>query len=178
MLDRLVAKTIHFKCAEVSDSEFILKLRTDSSFNKFLSATKSDIEQQKQWLSGYKERERLGKEYYFIIYRNDNNERIGTVRLYDFIKDKNSFCWGSWILNSNKTNSAALESALLVYLFAFNTLGFDQSHFDVRKMNAKVIGFHKKMGAEEVSSNDVDLFFIYRKNTFEQKIKNYKKFLE
>ncbi|MGQ7116015.1 hypothetical protein ACUOFC_65445, partial [Escherichia sp. TWPC-MK] len=52
-----------------------------------------------------------------------------------------------------------MESALLVYHFAFVELGFEQSHFDVRKNNEKVIEFHKKMGAIEVSNNELDIFF-------------------
>ncbi|WP_323932087.1 GNAT family N-acetyltransferase [Aeromonas hydrophila] len=158
------AKTISFRLIDVGDAEFILSLRTDGRLNRHLSQTSSSLEQQRDWIKNYKERENQGDEYYFIIYRNDNNEAVGTVRLYDFIHDKKSFCWGSWILNENKTKYAAMESAFLVYQIAFEKLGFERAHFDVRRENVKVIAFHQKMGAEVVSENDLDLFFEIEKN--------------
>ncbi|WP_421209340.1 GNAT family N-acetyltransferase [Aeromonas enteropelogenes] len=153
------AKTISFRLIEVDDAEFILSLRTDDKLNRHLSQTSSSLEQQREWIRNYKEREKKGDEYYFIIYRNDNNETVGTVRLYDFIREKKSFCWGSWILNENKTKYAAMESAFLVYQIAFENLGFERAHFDVRRENVKVIAFHQKMGAKIVSENDLDLLF-------------------
>ncbi|WP_368160636.1 GNAT family N-acetyltransferase [Aeromonas sp. R5-3] len=158
------AKTISVRLIDVGDAEFILSLRTDGRLNRHLSQTSSSLEQQRDWIKNYKERESQGDEYYFIIYRNDNNEAVGTVRLYDFIRDKKSFCWGSWILNENKTKYAAMESAFLVYQIAFEKLGFERAHFDVRRENVKVIAFHQKMGAKVVSENDLDLFFEIEKN--------------
>lgn len=158
------AKTISFRLIDIDDAEFILSLRTNDDLNKHLSLTSSSIEQQKEWIKKYKDREEAGNEYYFIIHRNDNNEAVGTVRLYDFIREKKSFCWGSWILNENKTRYAAMESAFLVYQIAFEDLGFERAHFDVRRENVKVIAFHHKMGARMVSENDLDLFFEIEKN--------------
>ena len=53
-----------------SDAEFIVKLRTDPVLGKWIHSTDSDIENQKQWLREYKERERNGLDYYFIFYKN------------------------------------------------------------------------------------------------------------
>jgi len=177
MLEEITSKTIFFKLADIDDAEFILELRTNATYNKHLSITKASLMDQRHWLKDYKLREKDNKEYYFIIYRKDSNERIGTVRLYDFIDNKKSFCWGSWILNERKTASSALESALLVYKVGFYSLGFEQSHFDVRKDNDKVIAFHKKMGAVETSKNDIDVFFNYTKEKFEERIVSFKKYL-
>ncbi len=157
------AKTINLRLIEVVDAEFILSLRTNDKLNKHLSQTNGSVEQQKEWINNYKKREKKGDEYYFIICRNDTNEAVGTVRLYDFIRDKKSFCWGSWILNENKTQYAAMESAFLVYQVAFDKLGFERAHFDVRRENVKVIAFHQKMGAEIVAENDLDMFFEVEK---------------
>ncbi|MFX3935327.1 GNAT family N-acetyltransferase; N-acetyltransferase, partial [Streptococcus suis] len=88
---------------------------------------------QAEWIRNYKNRENNGEEYYFIIFRSDDQSPIGTVRLYDFHENPKSFCWGSWILNEHKTKYAAVESALLVYEAGFSTLGFEQSHFEVMK---------------------------------------------
>ena len=115
---------------------------------------------------------------YFIIYRNDNNERIGTVRLYDFKTTPKSFCWGSWILNQNKTRYAAIESALLIYKFAFDQLKFDQSHFDVRKENLGVHNFHIRLGTQHISSNNLDNFYVYPASSYYSILSDYKKFIE
>lgn len=154
------SKTLAFQLASVDDAEFILSLRNDPKYNLHLSSVGNDVEKQKSWLEAYKAREKKALEYYFIII-NKKNEKCGTVRLYDFQGD--SFCWGSWILNEKKTRFAALESAYIVYKFAFDELGFQKSHFDVRKENAKVIKFHKRMGAEIKGEDKINFYFEIQK---------------
>ncbi|HCG8278609.1 TPA: GNAT family N-acetyltransferase [Vibrio parahaemolyticus] len=161
----LESKTIRIRFVEVSDAEFILSLRTDDKYNKYLSKVESDVEQQKAWIESYKRLEKEGKEYYFIIERIDGAP-CGTVRVYDIKPD--SFCWGSWILNESKTKYAALESAFLVYDFGFSVLGFNQSHFDVMKENKKVVSFHEKMGAVKVGESDDSYQYIIQKHAVEQ----------
>jgi len=153
--------TIHFKLAEVSDSAFILSLRTDERYNKYLSPVDADLKKQEEWLKSYKIKERKGQEYYFIIERNLDSLPIGTVRLYDFIGNKVSFCWGSWILNENKTRYAALETSLLIYDYAFDVLKFKRCHMDIRKENIDVINYHKKFGVEIVGETELDLIGYY-----------------
>jgi RimJ/RimL family protein N-acetyltransferase len=128
----------------------------DHRYNQFLSAVAPDIEAQRHWINKYKLDEASGVQYYFIIEKHDGT-RCGTVRVYDL--KTNSFCWGSWILNEQKTRFAALESAFLIYDFGFNTLGFSKSHFDVMKGNERVISFHRKMGAVQVGE-DLDNYYF------------------
>ena len=156
----LKSKTIRIRLVEEFDAEFILKLRLDEKYNLFLSSVNPDIKAQKDWIKKYKNDEANRKQFYFIIERNDGKP-CGTVRIYDL--KENSFCWGSWILNEDKTRYAALESALLVYDFGFNHLGFDFSHFDYRKGNEKVISFHKKMGALKIGEDDLNEYFSITK---------------
>ena len=169
----LKAKDINFRFADVSDAEFILSLRTDNHYNQHLSHVDSSVEKQKDWLKKYKERENKGEEFYFIIQRNVDNEPIGTVRLYDFIKDENSFCWGSWILNENKPPKAAVQSAILIYEYAFYNLDFNRSHFDVRKENTGVINFHLRFGAKQIGNTENDFLFHFYKSDYEIKRPNY-----
>jgi len=154
-------KTIHFRLVEITDTPFIHQLRLDVKYNKYLSTVDCDVKKQEEWLINYKKRETQKKEYYFIIARNDNDLPIGTVRIYDFIEKENSFCWGSWILNENKTKYAALESALLIYDFAFFELGFKRCHMDIRKENTKVIDFHQRFGVKIIGQTDADLLGHY-----------------
>jgi RimJ/RimL family protein N-acetyltransferase len=154
----LISTTIQFRPAQVADAEFIHSLRTNETYSRYISKVDDDINKQKEWLLKYKEREALGLEYYFIIQRNSDLLPIGTVRIYDFIKEEKSFCWGSWILTENKTHYAALECALLIYDFAFFELGYKRCHMDIRKQNAKAIEFHRKFGVRIVDESDIDLF--------------------
>ena len=174
---QLTAKTISLRLVEEDDAGFIHALRTNDIYNQHLSSTTGDVSSQKKWISKYKERERNKEEFYFIIERIDNGQKIGTVRLYDFITANNSFCWGSWILNENKTTSSAVESALLVYKFAFEELGFSQSHFDVRKDNIKVIAFHEKLGAIRDTESELDIFYNFPKSRYEESLDKFNKYL-
>lgn len=148
--------TIRLKLIEEEDAEFVLSLRLDPKYNSFLSEVTADLAAQKEWIKTYKTQEKQKEQFYFIIERIDGTP-CGTVRLYDFKGD--SFCWGSWILNENKTPLAAVESALLVYEFGFEKLKFSKCHFDVMKGNQKVIKFHKKFGAVETGEDEENYYF-------------------
>jgi len=163
----LEARNLKFRLVEVSDAEFILSLRLDPRYNEYLSKVNSSIEKQRDWIEGYKKDEGLGRQFYFLIERKDDTP-CGTVRLYDF-RDE-SFSWGSWILNDKKPRFAALESALLVYEFGFDKLGYKKSHFEVLKGNIGVIKFHLRMGAKKVSEDENSEYFeITKENLLKSK---------
>jgi len=160
------SNTINFRFVEEPDAAFINSLRTSETYNKYLSHVDDDVIKQQQWIKQYKIREKEGNEYYFIIQRNDTSEAIGTVRIYDFLQNESSFCWGSWILNDKKTKYAALESALIIYDFAFLELGYNRCHMDIRKENHKVIDFHKRFGVKIIAESDIDYFGHYYKEDY------------
>lgn len=165
----LESKTIRMRLVEEADAEFILKLRMDRKYNKFLSQVRQSVADQKKWIKDYKNKEERGEQYYFII-ENKEKGPCGTVRIYDLKED--SFCWGSWILNNQKTRYAALESAFLVYDFGFSSLGYQCSRFDVMKGNTSVIDFHRKMGAVETSEDENNIYFkISRASVEETKLR-------
>jgi len=167
-------KNTNLRLVEIDDAEFILNLRLDQTKSRYISKVENDLSKQINWLKEYKKREQAKTEYYFII-ENKNDEKCGVLRLYDFIAD--SFCWGSWILKENSPSYMAIESALLVYEFAFYNLKFNKSHFDVRIKNEKVVAFHTRLGATVTGSDELNYYFNYTKESYE-KIKNkYKKYL-
>ncbi len=170
----LSSKNITLRLVEESDAEFIVSLRVDDKYNKYLSSVSADIDNQKSWIKNYKAKEANREEFYFIIERNDGT-RCGTVRLYDFINE--SFCWGSWILNEDKGRYSALESALLVYEFGFDHLGFKKSHFEVVKGNSKVIDFHIKFGAIEVAQDDINHYYEIDKQSIEKVKKRFSRII-
>jgi len=157
----------------VDDAEFIVRLRSDESKGKYLSASDNYLAAQRAWITEYKERELAGSEYYFVIQGVDG-ECLGVVRLYDFQGD--SFCWGSWIMKPGAPSYAAIESALTVYEIAFGELHFKQSHFDVRKKNEKVVGFHKRFGAEVVNEDADNWYFVITEENYASAKLRYSKF--
>lgn len=152
----LTGRTIRLRFVEENDANFILKLRLDEKYNQFLSSVNPDLQSQVNWIKQYKNDEKAKKQFYFIIERLDGTP-CGTVRVYDLKED--SFCWGSWILNEDKTRYAALESAFLVYKFGFEGLSYKKSHFDVMRGNKGVISFHTKMGAVQTSEDEQNYYF-------------------
>lgn len=168
---KIIGKNILMRLVNVADAEFIVSLREDKK-NKFL--TKVDVENQRKWLHEYKVRESTNSEYYLIIC-SKNGVPCGAVRMYDFIG--NSFCWGSWLLNSNAPATAGIESALLVYEFAFYRLNFKHCHFDVRIENTKVRAFHERMGATITKTDDLDVYYELPIATYEFIKSKYSKFL-
>lgn len=166
-MNNLKAKTIQFRLAELDDANFIYSLRINKKLNEHISKVSGTEEQQREWLYAYKEREISGAEAYFIIERIDSEIPIGTVRLYGFI-DAEKFCWGSWILNNDKTRTAAIESAYLVYKYAFECRAFKSAYFQVDKNNKLVISFHEKTGAILVSEDDVNKNYEFTSECYEQ----------
>lgn len=145
----LEGNKLTFRDAVVSDAAFILSLRIDAEKSRYLSPVKPDMAAQEAWLQKYAE---TSNQAYFII--EHRGEAIGTVRLYD--PKQASFCWGSWILNHNSPVNAAIESALMVYAYAVDHLGFQEAHFDVRKDNESVWRFHERFGALKQGEKEID----------------------
>lgn len=164
MRDDVKGPNLRLRLILPQDALYVHELRINPAYNTHLSAVNGTVDDQRRWIEAYKEREAAGQEFYFIIARN-NGVPCGTVRIYDIRTD--SFTWGSWILDHNKPPKAALESALLVYQFAFDVLGKVQAVFDVRRDNARTLMFHRRFGANETHGDDTDLFFTYPRSQFE-----------
>ncbi|ATH13101.1 hypothetical protein CHL79_12085 [Delftia acidovorans] len=163
-------RTLVFRNAVVNDAEFILSLRTDPDKAKYLSQTRNNLEQQRNWLENYSINE---GQAYFII--ENDGEAIGTVRLYD-AKGK-SFCWGSWIIKNGSPSHAAIESALMVYAFSTDSLEFTASHFDVRKDNEHVVRFHERFGAKRTGETREDYLFSISIFQIKDALRKYSRFL-
>jgi RimJ/RimL family protein N-acetyltransferase len=165
----IIGKNINLREVEVRDAEFILSLRLDPELNAHISATQNDLAKQREWIERYIS---LKKDKYFIIQDKQSNA-VGTVRIYDMLD--NCFCWGSWIVRPEARNYASLESAVLLYEYAFFDLGFNLSKFDVRKANHKALNFHIKFGATITSEDEQDFFMTFHKKDFIQNRNGYLK---
>lgn len=150
------------------DIEFLLSLRLNNNLNKYLNHIDSDRNKQLEWLLHYKQREAAGNDYYFVIsdkYVGD----IGFVRVYDINSDDKTFTWGSWIIKEeNRPKYAAIESALLVYEFAFLELDLSLARFVVNNNNIKVIQFHNRFGAKFKFLDEMNHTFELPKSVYIQ----------
>ena len=141
-------RTLVLRDASPEDAAFILALRTQARKSRFLSAVSGSMTDQQAWLRRYQARD---GEAYFVI-ESLAGAALGTVRLYD--ARGSSFCWGSWILDDSAPPTAAIESALMVYAYAVDTLGFRAAHFQVQRGNERVRRFHERFGAVLVDACD------------------------
>lgn len=153
-------KNIEFREVSISDAEFIIQLRTDPERGKYLSPTSNEIDRQRGYIADYLKNQH---EYYFII-TDRKQQPLGTIRIYDMRED--SFCWGSWILSKDAPKSAAVESAILIYDFAFFSLHYPRCHFDVRKDNQRVVDFHRRFGARITREDDLNYYFEYDRDAY------------
>ena len=170
----IYGKNINMRTVTTEDAEFIYNMRQNQNKTKYLSTVTGTVESQKEWIKNYKQREEEKKEFYFVIESKDK-EKLGLVRMYDFQDE--SFCWGSWLIKEDALKTTAIESALQIYEFGFYSLGFEKSHFDVRKGNDKVIAFHQRFGAKIVDEDELDYFFNFEKSDYEKTKKKYKRYL-
>jgi len=147
-----------------NDAAYVYGLRTDPKYNSHLSNVTGTVEDQRKWIESYKDREAAGQEFYYVIERKDGT-RCGLVRLYDIEAD--SFTWGSWILDENKTRNAALESAVLSFGIGFDTLEMHSAIVDVRVVNEHAAAFYRRLGMVETHRTDQDIFFNYTREQFD-----------
>ncbi|TLT05402.1 GNAT family N-acetyltransferase [Aliarcobacter cibarius] len=170
----IYGKNINMRTVTTKDAEFIYNMRQNQNKTKYLSKVTGTVESQKEWIKNYKRREEEKKEFYFVIESKDE-KKLGLVRMYDFQDE--SFCWGSWLIKEEAPKTTAIESALQIYEFGFYSLGFEKSHFDVRKGNDKVIAFHHRFGAKIVDEDELDYFFNFEKSDYEITKEKYKRYL-
>ncbi|KZB97234.1 hypothetical protein AU375_06566 [Methylobacterium radiotolerans] len=158
----------HFRLVDVSDAAFIFDLRQDAAIGRYLNKPAPSVAEQAQWIEAYKSRERRGEDFYFVIMHE--GRRRGLVRLYDIrsLEGRESFSWGSWIIPPPPVPGLASYSALAIYEIGFAGFGFDQSHFDVRKGNTKVLGFHTSTGARIVSEDAENFYFVFERDRYDR----------
>ena len=157
----LDSKTIRLRLIEEKDASFVLSLRLDSAYNQFLSAVTPDVDALLLWIKNYKIDEAAGTRFIFIKNPTPPAKRVTLKIIKPYSSARRAV---NFLYNENKTRYSALESAFLVYKFAFDILKFKKSHFDVRKGNDKVISFHEKMGAIKTGENELDYFFEITKS--------------
>ena len=137
------------------DAEFILSLRTNPELNRFIHATSSDIENQRQWIRDYKKREMDGVEYYFIY--SKDGPPFCVNRIYGINGDEGTT--GSWIC-ALKTNPVdVLTTSIVLYYIVFDEIKLRRVLFDTRKDNLSALKVNRALGGVCIDETDKDYFF-------------------
>lgn len=155
---------LSLRLIQPGDAAYLYRLRTDPKYNAHLSPVSGTVDDQRLWITRYKDREAAGEEYYFVMERRDTREPCGVVRLYD-IKDDH-FTWGSWILDHHKPAKAALESVVLSFGVGFDTLGKSRALIDVRRGNGRAIAIYERLGMRRTGEDEINLYFDYTAEKF------------
>ena len=170
-VSRITGKTIVLRDVLPSDADFIFSVRTDPKKSAYISSVSGDVADQVRWIEQY----RTGEGQAYFIIENKEGHALGTVRLY--AARGNSFCWGSWILANGAPPSASIESALIVYRFALDTLGFTGAYFQVSRENTSVWAFHERFGARRAGETNVEFEYTIDQAEIRQSFARYKKFV-
>lgn len=161
---RVEGPNLVLRLIQPEDAVYVYGLRSNPAYNTHLSTVTGTVDDQRNWIEDYKSREAQGQELYYVIERKDG-VRCGLVRLYDI--EAESFTWGSWILDENKTRKAALESAVLSFGVGFDALGLHSAIVDVRIANEHAAAFYRRLGMVETHRTDRDIFFNYARERFD-----------
>jgi RimJ/RimL family protein N-acetyltransferase len=128
-----------------SDAGYLLELRARGG--EFLNRGARTLDEQSAWLGRYFAR---NGDYCFIVETADGQRREGLVGLYDIDQDAGTAEWGRWVLAPR--SNAAVESALLVYRFAFDAVSLASVRCRTLAANAKVVAFHDSCGLARMSA--------------------------
>lgn len=146
------------------DAAFIVKLRTDKSLSKYIHSTDSSVENQKEWIQKYKEREALGLEYYFIFYYDENP--IGLERIYNLTSD--TFTHGSLVFSPDSPIGSSVKADIITREVGFSILNKKANLFDVSKGNNGVIAYHQRYKPMVISEDEEGYHYSLSKENFEK----------
>lgn len=134
----LEGKYVTLVPVDVEDAEFTRNIRRSPEFCNFFPKLDNTLEEQVAWI--IQQREKPGD--YFFVVRNKENNRIGTIGLYNFHGD---ICEaGRLTVRGNAYQS--IEAQILSFDFAFYQLGVKQTVSYIFADNGRALRFSRKFG--------------------------------
>lgn len=150
---------IHVRLVQESDAEFITALRSNAKLGRYIHANSGDVEAQKQWTREYKKREAEATDYYFIFFKED--KPIVLCRLYNIDWVHLTYTSGSWLSVPGTDYEAVMTCSVIMGEIAQDILGLLVDIYDVRKGNAQVLNFHRKIAcAMQYGETELDYLFM------------------
>lgn len=138
---QVIGEAFQLRPVHASDAEFIYSIRTDPVLSEFIGETRDGLDGQKEWLAAYESQD---GDFYFIVEKARGAIPVGTIGIYDIDFKSKSAEWGRWLIMPG--SSAAVESALLLYRFAFNVLKLEHVYCRTVVENCAVHSFHSSCG--------------------------------
>lgn len=160
---------IKARFVDVPDVDFVLSLRSDKELTKYIHQTDNDRDAQIAWLKGYKEREKAGKEYYFIF--SKDGVEYGLERIYNVTEG--SFTHGSFLFKPDAPIGMSSLCDIITREVGFDVLGIPKNLFDVRKGNNNVLHYHKTFQPTLLYETELDRFFELSKENFDKNKQKY-----
>lgn len=173
---RIDGQIVSLRFVNPDDAQFVYLLRTDPALNRYINPVSGGVDDQRSWIKAYKEREARSEEFYFIVEEVGSRKPCGLVRLYEL--ENTQLIWGSWILHQDRPRLAALESAILSFGFAFETLGMDLCVLNVRRGNQTAINFYRRFGMKETGTDCENLYFEYSASAYRASAPRLREFLK
>ena len=147
------------RLVNIGDAEFITRLRSDNKLGRYIHASNGDVEEQRNWISEYKEREKQGLDYYFIFYKDENP--YGLCRLYNIDWIHLSYTAGSWLCVPGTSVEEMMLTSYITGYIAHNILGLKINLYDVRKGNKQVLKYHRNiLCAYQYAETESDYLFM------------------
>jgi hypothetical protein len=146
------------------DAPFIVELRNNPQLNTHLSATSAAVADQVKWIEAYKEREKKGEEFYFVI--TENGERKGLYRLYRI--NPTSFTIGSWLFTKCSYQNLPLLTEILMDEVGFFVLNKKIMLFDTRKDNQRVLRYSAIKKPLHYTEDEKHHYFLLQREQWEE----------
>lgn len=134
----LCGKYVYLHSADIDDAEFTLSIRKNPELMKYMPILDITIDQQRAWI----ESQRKQVNDYFFVVRNNLNQPIGTVSLYN-MQEKTAES-GRLVLIGNALENA--EAVLLLFRFGFQYLQLERIQGRVYVNNKRAIRFNSLFG--------------------------------
>ena len=137
-------KYTYLRQVKVEDAEFILSLRTDPIYSRYINDTENDLDIQIEWIT---QQQSKPDDYYFVICDSDNNPK-GVISLYNFDHDGKNAEMGRLICP--KSPIQLIESLILIGIFGFEILGLKSVFYRMNPDNQETISVTRNLGNEFV----------------------------
>lgn len=146
---------LEVRLVDESDAEFITSLRKDEQLSKYVHAVTGGVEEQREWIRLYKEREKKGEELYFIYLKD--GIRLGVNRIYGI--NNHSLTIGSWMFRKNIDSNWPIYANIIMRDIAFEYYPGYRILFDIRKLNHKVLRFNRMFSPVLIDEDELSYYF-------------------
>lgn len=160
--DKIIeGKYVNLISATVDDAEFTRNIRMSPEFSQFFPSFNNTIEQQIEWIK--KQREKEG-DYFFVVW-DKNENRIGTISIYNINGEQGES--GRLVIKGNSFQS--IEAQLLLFDFSFDVLHLSFVKSYTLANNERAFNYSMQFGGVFGKTITRDDGLVMRELTFYQR---------